>query len=292
MFKQLIVIASIHQPSTSTFELFDKLLLLSKGRTCYLGPTATVENHFFNIGYSLPMNVNPAEFILDVVSTDFSRDDESGAYGGKSHSGQPTRTAIERLEYIQKSWQESEQARITDTQVASPSDGKHSDMQMKLITESAASFRPAFYRVLFALLHRSFIKSNRDIIAYGVRIAMYLGLAIMMGTVWLRLHESQEYIQPFINAIVSFSAFYVASVLKVLIPNIHITSSLARPSCPSWQSHMYQHTSKTAQCSLKNGRTAYTEQLPSCSQTSSSVYLIYVSIPVRPKGIQTNTRQF
>jgi len=24
----------------------------------------------------------------------------------------------------------------------------------------------------------------------------------MMGTVWLRLHPSQEYIQPFINAIV------------------------------------------------------------------------------------------
>ena len=29
-----------------------------------------------------------------------------------------------------------------------------------------------------------------------------LGLAIMMGTVWLRLHPSQDYIQPFINAIV------------------------------------------------------------------------------------------
>lgn len=25
----------------------------------------------------------------------------------------------------------------------------------------------------------------------------------MMGTVWLRLHTEQEYIQPFINAIVS-----------------------------------------------------------------------------------------
>lgn len=25
----------------------------------------------------------------------------------------------------------------------------------------------------------------------------------MMGTVWLRLHPSQEYIQPFVNAIVS-----------------------------------------------------------------------------------------
>ncbi|EEA26863.1 ABC transporter, putative [Talaromyces marneffei ATCC 18224] len=188
----LIVIASIHQPSTSTFELFDKLLLLSKGRTCYYGPTATVGDHFASIGYSLPMNVNPAEFILDIVSTDFSRDDES---------------AIQRLEYIQKSWQESDQARTMDMQAVQSSDAKNADLQMKLLAENAASSRPAFYRIVFALLHRSFIKSNRDVIAYGVRIAMYLGLAIMMGTVWLRLHESQEYIQPFINAIFFGSAF-------------------------------------------------------------------------------------
>lgn len=149
------------------------------------------------------MNVNPAEFILDIVSTDFSRDDESGAYGEKSNSSQPTRTAIQRLEYIQKSWQESDQARTMDMQAVQSSDAKNADLQMKLLAENAASSRPAFYRIVFALLHRSFIKSNRDVIAYGVRIAMYLGLAIMMGTVWLRLHESQEYIQPFINAIVS-----------------------------------------------------------------------------------------
>ncbi|RAO65046.1 uncharacterized protein BHQ10_001058 [Talaromyces amestolkiae] len=203
----LIVIASIHQPSTSTFELFDKLLLLSKGRTCYLGPTAAARNHFANIGYPLPMNVNPAEFILDIVSTDFSRDDESGAYGEKRNSSQPTRTAIERLEYIQKSWQESKQAHITNTQVMNTSDEKDKYRQMKHIAESAASSRPAVYRIVFVLLHRSFIKSNRDVIAYGIRIAMYLGLAIMMGTVWLRLHESQEYIQPFINAIFFGSAF-------------------------------------------------------------------------------------
>jgi len=31
---------------------------------------------------------------------------------------------------------------------------------------------------------------------------MYTGLAIMMGTVWLRLGADQEHIQPFINTIV------------------------------------------------------------------------------------------
>ncbi|OQE87112.1 hypothetical protein PENNAL_c0020G08179 [Penicillium nalgiovense] len=61
----------------------------------------------------------------------------------------------------------------------------------------------------------------RDVVAYGIRIAMYLGLAIIMGTVWLRLHTSQEYIQPFVNAIFfggSFMSFmavaYVPAFLK------------------------------------------------------------------------------
>lgn len=35
---------------------------------------------------------------------------------------------------------------------------------------------------------------------------MYMGLAIMMGTVWLRLSPNQEHIQPFVNAIVSPSS--------------------------------------------------------------------------------------
>ncbi|EED19262.1 ABC transporter, putative [Talaromyces stipitatus ATCC 10500] len=199
----LFVIASIHQPSTSTFELFDKLLLLSKGRTCYFGPTAGVGTYFNAIGYPVPLHINPAEFILDIVSTDFSHDDEVGAFGEKANSN---RTPTERLKYIHKCWQESEQARTTERQATQSPDGQNST-NMKLLVEDVASSRPAWYRIVLALIHRSFIKSNRDVVAYGIRIAMYLGLAIMMGTVWLRLHTSQEYIQPFINAIFFGSAF-------------------------------------------------------------------------------------
>lgn len=36
----MIVIASIHQPNWDTFALFDKLLLLSQGKTMYFGPTS------------------------------------------------------------------------------------------------------------------------------------------------------------------------------------------------------------------------------------------------------------
>ena len=58
-------------------------------------------------------------------------------------------------------------------------------------------------RQILTLLHRSFVKGYRDLTAYWIRVAMYMGLAIMMGTVWLRLSTTQAHIQPFINAIVS-----------------------------------------------------------------------------------------
>jgi len=63
------------------------------------------------------------------------------------------------------------------------------------------------FLIPITLLHRSFIKSYRDVVAYGIRIAMYTGLAIMMGTVWLRLDTNQTSIQPLINAIFFGSAF-------------------------------------------------------------------------------------
>lgn len=43
--------------------------------------------------------------------------------------------------------------------------------------------------------------------AYGIRIAMYLGLAILMGTVFLQFKAEQEYVQPYINAIFFGGAF-------------------------------------------------------------------------------------
>ena len=86
------------------------------------------------------------------------------------------------------------------------------------------------------LVHRSFVKSYRDVVAYGIRIAMYTGLAIMMGTVWLRLHTEQADIQPFINAIVRarFWGFNAGTnLILVLWLSIHVLhGSSLRPLLP------------------------------------------------------------
>ncbi|UZP36820.1 hypothetical protein NXS19_004636 [Fusarium pseudograminearum] len=70
------IICTIHQPSAALFEAFDVLLLLAKGgRTTYFGPTgkdsSTVLKYFAENGATPVGDVNPAEFIVDVVQGRF-----------------------------------------------------------------------------------------------------------------------------------------------------------------------------------------------------------------------------
>ena len=170
---QLIVIASIHQPSTATFQLFDKLLLLSKGRTCYFGRTADTGDYFDSIGLPFPINTNPAEYLLDLVSTDFAHDDEANSEKKEQIS---SASAVARLEHIQTCWEMSSQAQLIHSQTTLSVDQNHAFDKKSNVSIA----RPTWYRIVFSLLHRSFIKSNRDIVTYGIRIAMYLGEFIIL----------------------------------------------------------------------------------------------------------------
>jgi hypothetical protein len=178
---QLIVIASIHQPSTSTFKLFDKLLLLSGGKSHYFGSVKDVGPHFKYLGYPVPLHTNPAEFLLEMMNIDFVRHQEA---------------ANNRLQEIQQEWVKSPKAIELSAHVDAIM------TQRKPLSDTKPS-RTNFPIVLMTLVHRSFIKSYRDIVAYGIRVAMYTGLAIMMGTVWLRLKTDQAAVESFTNAIVS-----------------------------------------------------------------------------------------
>jgi ABC-type multidrug transport system ATPase subunit len=180
----LIVVASIHQPSTTTFELFDKLLLLSGGRPCYYGDTRDVKPYFDGIGFPMPMLTNPADFILRLTNTDFERDKEA---------------ASARIDKIHEAWKSSPAAKSETSDAPGP-------LSLPQQEDLLASGNRVLSTTL-TLLHRSFIKSRRDVLVYGLRFGMYLGLAIMMGTVWLRLPPTQTSLQPYSNCILFGSAF-------------------------------------------------------------------------------------
>ena len=199
---RLVVIASIHQPSTTTFELFDNLLLLSRGRTCYFGPVQTVATYFEQVT-PIPNNINPAEFLLALVNTDFD-------------TSERLQTKVD-LPTIQDYWISSE---IRQTLQNVLMKAENDTTFLSTTHTDKSPMRPD---LPFILLHRNWIKSYRDLLTYGTRIAMYLGLAIMMGLVWLRLDYVQSSIQPFVNALFFGGAFmsfmavaYVPSIIEDL----------------------------------------------------------------------------
>ncbi|EDN07941.1 conserved hypothetical protein [Histoplasma mississippiense (nom. inval.)] len=169
--------------------------------TSGLDSTASFEVMSFVQKLAKKNKMNPAEFVLDLVNTDFASDGE---------------IAEAQLSQIFANWEKSDEASELDKEIRKVVNTaeKHEIPSTSLRGASAIG-------TIFSLLHRSFIKSYRDVIAYGVRIIMYLGLAILVGTVWLRLGSGQENIQPFINALFFSSAFmsfmavaYVPSFLE------------------------------------------------------------------------------
>ncbi|PTB63258.1 P-loop containing nucleoside triphosphate hydrolase protein [Trichoderma citrinoviride] len=180
----LITIASIHQPSSATFQQFDKLHLLSGGETCYFGRVTEATAYFSKIGYTIPAETNSADFFIDLINTDLDKNGE----------------IRHRTVHICQAWKTSLDSGNLDTSIQKSMEGTPSYSNLK--TQRTLSLRTPVI-----LIHRSWIKSHRDVMAYGIRIAMYLGLAILMGTVFLRLKTEQSYIQPLINAIFFGGAF-------------------------------------------------------------------------------------
>lgn len=116
-----------------------------------------VDGYFQSIGHPIPGSTNPAEFLLDIVSSDF---------------GNAKDVAQERVQLIQHSWAQSMEADAISRQISDRFSMAEKDEDRVDVEDIA---RPGSIRITGALLHRSFIKSYRDVVAYGIRIVMYLG---------------------------------------------------------------------------------------------------------------------
>ena len=75
----ITICATIHSPTAYTFSLFDRLLLLLRGRVVYFGPNGSAAVDFFQKRFpeleGVPDGGNPAEWIVD-VTTKADRNDQ------------------------------------------------------------------------------------------------------------------------------------------------------------------------------------------------------------------------
>ncbi|XP_057545350.1 ABC transporter G family member 11 [Amaranthus tricolor] len=182
------VIASIHQPSSEVFELFDRLYLLSGGKTVYFGLASEAYEFFAQAGFPCPALRNPSDHFLRCINSDFDkvkatlkgsmklRFEASDDPLEKITTAEATRTLISHYATSQQSY--STRQRVEEIS------------KVKGTVLDSGGSQASFPMQTFTLTKRSFVNMSRDFGYYWLRLVIYVVVTICIGTIFLNVGTS------------------------------------------------------------------------------------------------------
>ncbi|KAG8503575.1 hypothetical protein CXB51_001544 [Gossypium anomalum] len=170
------VICSIHQPRGSVYGKFDDIVLLTEGTLVYAGPARDQPLEYFSrFGYQCPDHANPAEFLADLISIDYSSADS--VYSSKK-----------RIDALVEAFSTQSSAVL----YATPLTGKTGPKQgMKFSKKIVAKRKGGWWRQFWLLLKRAWMQASRDGPTNKVRARMSIASAMIFGSVFWRMGRSQ-----------------------------------------------------------------------------------------------------
>ncbi|KAI9168738.1 hypothetical protein LWI28_001310 [Acer negundo] len=170
------VICSIHQPRGSVYGKFDDIVLLTEGELVYAGPACDEPLEYFsNFGYHCPDHVNPAEFLADLISIDYS-------------SAESVNSSRKRIDSLVESFSQ----RLSTIIYATPISGRKDSKNLK---KTIVKKKGGWWKQFWLLLKRAWMQASRDGPTNKVRARMSIASAIIFGSVFWRLGRSQTSIQ-------------------------------------------------------------------------------------------------
>lgn len=172
------VIASIHQPSSEVFELFDRLCLLSGGRTVYFGEASQADEFFESAGFPCRDLVNPADHFIRCINSDFDKVRGTMKLQFETDDDPLEKvTAAEAIETLVESYRSSEYCSLTQEKIEEISKFKGSVVQH-------GGSEASFLRQAITLTQRSFVNMSRDFGYYWLRLVVYIVVTISIGTIY------------------------------------------------------------------------------------------------------------
>ncbi|XP_004302267.1 PREDICTED: ABC transporter G family member 11 [Fragaria vesca subsp. vesca] len=179
------VIASIHQPSSEVFELFDQLYLLSGGKTVYFGQASEAYEFFSQAGFPCPALRNPSDHFLRCVNSDFDKVKATLKGSMKlrfEESDDPLEkiTTSEAIRVLVDSYRSSQYSYAATEKVAEISKVKGT------VLDSEGS-QASFQMQTFTLTKRSFVNMSRDFGYYWLRLVIYIVVVVCIGTIYLNI---------------------------------------------------------------------------------------------------------
>ncbi|KAK0552235.1 hypothetical protein OC846_002986 [Tilletia horrida] len=182
--RNIAVIATVHSPTWETFSLFDRTLLLAGGQTMFYGKPEEVAPYFASLGHPCPPHTNPADHMMNLVNNDFGQVGEAqpATSGGVAAHDQAAFAA---------SWLRHTQSSADPTQSPCLTDGSKPKFYAPSSESKLRSARNMISQIGL-LTRRNLVNYSRNVLAFGIRTGMYIGMGIMVGLVWINLPQTDS----------------------------------------------------------------------------------------------------
>ena len=183
-------------------------MLLSQGEQIFFGPASEAMQFFATCGHPVPEYMNPADHFLETINFDFS---EEGEEGGVDESGR--RKMPPHIRHIADEYAKSSQKELLRDCIESKRVAEHTH-------EDISKYDTNSFTQFWYLCDRTFWTYIRDPGIFWARIVMYAMMAVVMGTLYLRMDYAQTTIQDRISVLffsVAFLCFMSVAALPAFL---------------------------------------------------------------------------
>ncbi|KAK4785584.1 hypothetical protein SAY86_002273 [Trapa natans] len=182
------VIASVHQPSSEVFELFDHLCLLSGGQNVYFGKASDAYDFFAEAGFPCPSLRNPSDHFLRCVNADFDKV-KSTIKGSLKLQFAATDDPLEKMSTTQATLTLIDFYRSSQYYYSTAQKVDEMSKMKGTVLESGGS-QASFLMQTSILTIRTFVNMSRDFGYYWLRLLIYILVTICIGTIYLNIGTS------------------------------------------------------------------------------------------------------
>ncbi|KAI1385630.1 P-loop containing nucleoside triphosphate hydrolase protein [Hypoxylon trugodes] len=167
------IITTIHQPRSEIWDLFDNLVLLSRGSPVYSGSMKECIPWFSKLGFELPAFVNPAEYLIDQAAVD-------------NRTPELEEESTARVGRLKAAWNE-ESRRLFKSSSDEKSAEKDNKRKRPKMTQHAS-----FFRQVRVLTDRTFKVTYRDPMGMAGSLMEAILMAIITGYIFYDLARDQS----------------------------------------------------------------------------------------------------
>ena len=176
------VVATIHQPSSEIFHLFDDLLILAEGEIMYYGNASDAVDYFGRLGYQCPRYTNPADYIFMRILKDVDENNPTEALNEAEEGQSSGETSEERIRRLLEYWKNSpEHAEMMEKVNGPPT---HHGIGVGALRHHASFWTQFTY--LFGRASRNAFR-NKSIVAVKLFQSIFIG--VILGLVYVNINH-------------------------------------------------------------------------------------------------------